>query len=84
MSRLPSDSRGFLHPNSHKNDHFNLVMKLIRRYLRGNIDVRLMFDKTGELDECVVGFVDSNYVGDHYKRRSLTDYVFTLINCILN
>ena len=53
-------------------------MKWILRYLRDTTDVGLMFDKTGGLDGCTVGFVDSDYAGDHDRRRSLTRYVFTL------
>jgi len=37
-----------------------------------------MFDKTGGLNGCTIGFVDSDSAGDHNKRRSLTGYVFTL------
>lgn len=54
------------------------TMKWILRYLRGTTDVGLMFNKIGGLDGCIVGFVDSNYVGDHDKRRSLIGYVFIL------
>lgn len=43
-------------------------MKWILWYLRGTVDDGLMFDKTMGLDGCVVGFVDSNYAGDHNKR----------------
>lgn len=54
-------------------------MKWILQYLRGTTDVVLMFDKTDGFDGCVVGFVDSYYVGDHDK-RSLISYIFTLMN----
>lgn len=59
-------------------------MKWILWYLRGTIDVGLMFDKIGELDGCIVGFVDSDYAGDHDRRRSLTGYVFTLSSCVVS
>ena len=59
-------------------------MKWILRYLRGTTDVGLMFDKTGGLDGCTFGFVDSDYAGDHDRRRSLTDYVFTLSSCAVS
>lgn len=53
------------------------AVKLILRYLKGTVDVGLMFDKTGGLNGCAIGFVNFDYTGDHDKRRSLTDYVFT-------
>lgn len=59
-------------------------MEWILRYLRGTIDVGLMFDKTGGLDGCIVGFVDLDYAGDHDWKRSLIDYVFTLSSCAVS
>ena len=39
-----------------------------------------MFEKDDNLDQCVVGYVDSDYASDldMDRRRSTTDYVFTL------
>ncbi|KAG8499853.1 hypothetical protein CXB51_006283 [Gossypium anomalum] len=38
----------------------------------------LMYAMDNTLDKCVIGYVDSDYAGDLGKRRSTTDYVFTL------
>lgn len=65
------------------NAHWH-AMKWILRYLRDITDVGLMFDKTGGLDGYIVGFVDSDYAGDHDRRRSLTGYVFTLSSCAVS
>lgn len=43
----------------------------------------LVFDKTGRLDGCAVGFVDFDYASDHDKRKSLTSYVFTLASNVV-
>ena len=53
------------------------AVKWILRYIKGTIDVGLVFkkDNTGK-QECI-GYVDSDYVGDLDKRRSTTGYVFT-------
>lgn len=55
----------------------------ILQYLRGTIDIGLVFDKEGGLDDCVIGFVDFDCAGDHDK-RSLTSYVFTLSSCAIS
>ena len=51
-------------------------MKWISRYLRGTSDYGLMFG--GEVQDSVIGFVDSDYGGDLDNSRSTTGYVFTL------
>lgn len=39
----------------------------------------LVFNRSSiDPSKCVVGFVDSDYVGDLDRRRSLTGYIFTL------
>ena len=54
------------------------AVKWIRRYIKGTIDVGLVFKKnvTGK-QECI-RYIDSDYVGDLDKRRSKTGYVFIL------
>jgi len=54
------------------------AVKRILRYIKGTIDVDLIFKKefTGK-QECV-GYIDSGYAGDLDKYRSTTGYVFTL------
>ena len=45
------------------------------------IDVYLYFGKTRDV---VVGYVDSDFVGDLNKRRSLTGYVFIAGSCAIS
>jgi len=54
------------------------AVKWVLRYIKGTIDVGLVFerDSTGK-QECI-GYVDSNYAGDLDKHRSTTGYMFTL------
>lgn len=40
--------------------------------LNGTIDVGLVFDRIGGIDDFVVRFVDSDYGGVHKKMKSLT------------
>ena len=54
--------------------HWNAV-NWILRYLRGTSDACLEF---GRSSSSLVGYVNSDYAGDHDKRRSLTGYVVTL------
>ena len=51
---------------------------MILRYIKGTIDIGLVFKKdvTGK-KECI-RYIDSDYAGDLDKRRSTMGYVFTL------
>jgi len=48
------------------------------QYIKGTIDVGLVFEKESTGKQKCVGYVDSDYMGDLDKRRSTTGYVFTL------
>jgi len=54
------------------------VVKWILWYIKGTIDVGLVFEKDSTGKQDCVGYVDSNYASDLDKRRSTTGYVFTL------
>lgn len=54
------------------------AVKWILRYLYGTVDVGLEFVKEDGNNQLFVGYVDSDYAGDLYKRRSTTGYVFTM------
>jgi hypothetical protein len=53
-------------------------------YLRGTIDVGLVYDRGNGISSSVIGYVDSDYAGDLDKRRSLTGFVFTLSGCAIS
>ena len=53
----------------------------IMRYLHGSNSVCLQFGKTRD---GVAGYVDFDYVRDLNKRRSLTEYVFTIGGCAIS
>eukprot|EP00268_Persea_americana_P019113 TRINITY_DN19787_c0_g1_i12.p1 TRINITY_DN19787_c0_g1~~TRINITY_DN19787_c0_g1_i12.p1 ORF type:complete len:193 (+),score=26.21 TRINITY_DN19787_c0_g1_i12:608-1186(+) len=55
------------------------AVKWILRYIVGTVDVGLVFQRDDSIGQHVVGYVDSDYVGDLDKRRSTTGYVFTLV-----
>ena len=61
-------------------EHWKAV-QWIFRYLCDFIDVYLYFGKTRDV---VVGYVDSDFVGDLDKRRSLTGYVFIVGSCAIS
>jgi hypothetical protein len=50
------------------------TMKWILGYPRGTTYVSLVYDKGSSIDFNVIGHVDSNYVGDLDKRRSLIGF----------
>ena len=47
-------------------------------YIKGTLDVRLVFEKDSTGKQEFIRYVDSDYAGDLDKRRSTIDYVFTL------
>lgn len=53
-------------------------------WLNGIINYGLVYGAKKKDDVMVVGFVDSKYVGDLDKRKSLSGYLFTLCNCTIN
>ena len=61
-------------------EHWKIVQWKFR-YLCGSTDVCLHF---GITKDRVVGYVDSDFVGDLDKRRSLTGYVFIIGCCAIS
>jgi hypothetical protein len=59
-------------------------MKWILLYLRGIIDVGLLYDRGSSTRGSVENFVDSYFVGSLNMRGSLTGYVFTHLECIIS
>ncbi|KAH9706111.1 hypothetical protein KPL70_012113 [Citrus sinensis] len=64
-------------------DHWRAV-KWIMRYLRGTAEYGLLYVGSGDEGNIQVGYVDSDFVRDLDKRRSLTGYSFTLGGCTVN
>ncbi|GKV50375.1 hypothetical protein SLEP1_g57082 [Rubroshorea leprosula] len=60
------------------------AVKWILRYLRGTVDIGLVYDRSANPSGNVVGFVNSDFAGDLDKRRSTTGYVFTLSGCAIS
>ena len=61
-------------------EHWKAV-QWIMRYLCGSNSVCFQFGRTRD---GAVGYVNSNYAGDHDKRRSLTEYMFTIRGCAIS
>jgi len=53
------------------------AVKWILRYIKGTIDVGLVFQKDSTGKQDYIGYVDSDYAGDLNKCRSTTGHVFT-------
>ena len=63
-------------PNLGKKDYE--VVKWVLRYLRGTTSIGLKYGAGKETGAQLLGYVDSNYVGDLDTRRSLTRYIFKI------
>ena len=58
-------------------DHWD-AMKWIFQYVKGALDVGLLYKQCESVCAKLVGYVDTDFAGDLDNRRSLTSYVFTL------
>ena len=61
-------------------EHWKAVQWILR-YLCGSSGVCLYF---GRCKDGVFGYVDSDFVGDLNKRRSLTGYVLSIGSCAIS
>ena len=60
------------------------VVRWILRYIKGTVDIGLVFEKdVGGKQECT-GYVNSDYAGDLDKRRFIIGYVFTLSKALVS
>ncbi|KAL5572018.1 hypothetical protein UlMin_021615 [Ulmus minor] len=60
------------------------AVKWIFRYVKGALDVGLLYKRCESAGAKLVGYVDADFAGDLDKRRSLTGYVFTLFGCTVS
>ncbi|XP_062080657.1 secreted RxLR effector protein 161-like [Humulus lupulus] len=59
------------------------ALKWIMRYVKGTLDLGLMYSANSEYRTEIEGYVDSDYAGSLDTRRSLTGYAFTALGgCI--
>ena len=54
------------------------VVKWILRYIRGTLNVGLVYERDTTGGQLCIGYVDSDYTENLDKCRSTTRYVFTL------
>ena len=54
------------------------AMRWILRYIKGTVDIGLVFESDTRGKQLCMGYVDSDYAGDLDKYQSTTRYVFTL------
>jgi hypothetical protein len=52
-------------------------VKHIFRYLKGTVDMGLLYQKVPKDQSALVGYADASYLSDPHKARSQTGYVFT-------
>ena len=54
------------------------------KYLKSTVDVDLVYYRASTESSSIVGFVNSDFIGDLDKKRFLTGYVFTLSGCAIS
>lgn len=59
-------------------------VKWIMRYLKGTLSLDLLYERKIEYNISLKGFVDSSYVGDIDRKRSLIGYMLLLNRCLIN
>nr|KYP35962.1 Retrovirus-related Pol polyprotein from transposon TNT 1-94 [Cajanus cajan] len=55
-----------------------MAVKWMFRYLKRTLDIGLRFRKSKTNKNQIIGYVNADYAGDIDKKRSITDYIFTL------
>lgn len=63
------------------NNNLFKALKRVLRYVKGSLDLKLIFKPDNMNNLC--GFVDSDWGGDIYDRKSTSGYVFKLLNCTI-
>ncbi|PHT39087.1 hypothetical protein CQW23_22660 [Capsicum baccatum] len=53
-------------------------------FRRSSYDSCVYFKEFGRNRDGLIGYVDSDFTGDNDKRRSLTDYIFTIGSCAIS
>ncbi|KAL5563212.1 hypothetical protein UlMin_032959 [Ulmus minor] len=64
-------------------EHWEAV-KWVLRYIKGALDVGLLYKRCEGDSTKLMGYVDADHAGDLDKRRSLTGYIFTLFGCTIS
>ena len=59
-------------------------VKRILQYLKGTVNLGLIYSEDPPIQRGVIGYVDFDYTGDLDKRRSITRYVFTLFGGVIS
>lgn len=60
------------------------TMKWIFHYLKGTLNIGLVYYRDIDISGSVTGFVNSNYAVDKHRRKSMTCYIFTLSGCTVS
>ena len=60
------------------------ALKWILRYLKGNVNFGLIYQRKRIIIGLVEGYVDSDYANDLDRRISITSYLFTVCGCTVS
>jgi len=55
-------------------------LKRVLRYLKGTIEMKLIFKRNAELKNTLIGYVDSDWGGNEIDRKSTTGYLFKMFD----
>lgn len=60
------------------------ALKRVLRYIKGTINLSLIFKRNNIIEDCIVGYVDSDWTGDNIDRRSTAGYIFKVLDCLIS
>ena len=67
--------------NMPEKSHWQIVKMILCYLKKKSTNIGLCFDRKTNSDCRIVRYSDSDFVGDLYRKRSLTGYIFTLLSC---
>lgn len=57
------------------------ALKRVLRYMKGTVNLNLIFKRNTFNEECIIEYVDSDWAGDSTDHRSTAGYIFKILDC---
>lgn len=60
------------------------ALKRVLRYIKGTLNLCLVYTRSKNCVDIITGFVDSDWAGDRVDRKSTGGYIFKVLNCSIS